>query len=87
MMFVILCYDVNARRDARIRKLVMKYLHPLQRSVFEGELTDKRLRMMKSLLASALDPETDSITIYCMENVSGVRKTEIGSVLPENDYL
>lgn len=40
-MFVILTYDISSARDARVRKTVKKYLLNVQKSVFEGYLTEK----------------------------------------------
>lgn len=39
-MFVILVYDVNVKRTAKVLKTVCPYLSHLQRSVFEGETED-----------------------------------------------
>ncbi|NQN66905.1 CRISPR-associated endonuclease Cas2 [Streptococcus suis] len=39
-MFVILVYDVNVKRTAKVLKTVRPYLSHLQRSVFEGETED-----------------------------------------------
>ena len=46
-MFVVFCYDVDHRRVAKVRKTALKYLRPVQRSVFEGELTDRMLNNLK----------------------------------------
>ena len=77
-MFVILCYDADRRRDAKLRKTSLKYLHPVQRSVFQGELTDSRLRHLKEELAVHLDPLYDSAVIYSFPTVNQVVRMEIG---------
>lgn len=43
-MYVIACYDVPAERTEKYRKLLAKYLLPLQESVFAGDLTEVRFR-------------------------------------------
>jgi len=63
-MFVILVYDINVERVGRVLKICRKYLHWVQNSVFEGELTLARLEKLKSELRSAIDEDEDSIIIY-----------------------
>ena len=38
-MFVILTYDIGAKRVSKIMKICRKYLLHVQRSVFEGNIT------------------------------------------------
>jgi len=49
-MYVILVYDCGERRVAKMLKLCRKYLNWIQNSVFEGEISEVRL---KELLSSA----------------------------------
>lgn len=42
-MFVILTYDVKAKRDTKVMKVCRKYLTHDQKSVFEGMITEKKL--------------------------------------------
>ena len=77
-MFVIFCYDANRKRDNRIRKIAMKYLSPVQRSVFQGELTEKGLRLLKHDLSLFLDPSCDSGILFCIPTPSVVTRQQIG---------
>lgn len=43
-MFVILVYDVDQKRVAKVLKKCREYLFWVQNSVFEGELTEMKLR-------------------------------------------
>ncbi|WP_101494345.1 CRISPR-associated endonuclease Cas2 [Sulfobacillus thermosulfidooxidans] len=43
-MFVILVYDAGVKRDPKILKTCRKYLNWIQNSVFEGELTEGKLK-------------------------------------------
>ena len=78
MMFVILTYDAESERLSKIRKTCKKYLLPVQRSVFEGHLTEKRLRLLKEDIVKAIDPEKDHVVIYVMSYGDQFRKLEIG---------
>ena len=46
-MFVIITYDVNAKRDPKVMKTLRKYLTHEQRSVFEGLITPGGLDILK----------------------------------------
>ena len=43
-MYVIAVYDVSAERTVKMLKLCRKYLHWIQNSVFEGELSELQLK-------------------------------------------
>lgn len=78
-MFVVFCYDVDHRRVAKVRKTALKYLRPVQRSVFEGELTDRMLNNLKRDLERLLVPETDTAMFYTIPNVKTISRLEIGN--------
>ena len=63
-MFVILAYDVQAKRVAKVMKTVKKYLLPIQKSVFEGYLTEAQVKQLKKELLSCIDPEHDAVVLY-----------------------
>ena len=56
-MYVILSYDVNAKRVAKVMKACRRYLPHMHESVFEGKITEKKLEEMKKLLGAIHDPE------------------------------
>lgn len=78
-MFVILTYDAASERISKIRKTCKKYLLPVQRSVFEGHLTEKRLRLLKEDVARVIDPEKDHIILYLLSYGDQFHKLEIGN--------
>ena len=49
-MFVIVTYDVNEKRNNKVLKICRKYLVHVQKSVFEGNITEAKLRKLKSEL-------------------------------------
>lgn len=63
-MYVILVYDCGEQRVNRMRKLCRQYLNWIQNSVFEGEITEVKL---KELLISArviMDTDVDSVIVF-----------------------
>ena len=85
-MFVILAYDVNAKRVAKVRKTVRRYLRPVQRSVFEGWLTEGKLKALKRELRGKIDPAADAVVLY-RETFTGLQKESIGAVAPDDPTL
>ena len=63
-MNVILVYDVRERRVQKVLKACRKYLHWVQNSVFEGEITEAKMGKLKSELKKIINEEEDSIIIY-----------------------
>jgi CRISPR-associated protein Cas2 len=43
-MYVILVYDMDQKRVGKMLKLCRRYLNWIQNSVFEGELTEVKLK-------------------------------------------
>ncbi len=69
-MRVILVYDIateeptDQSRLNRARKVVRKYLHHIQKSVFEGDITPSRLEKLKAEILRVIDKKRDSVIIY-----------------------
>ena len=80
-MYVILVYDVNVTRVAKVLKTARKYLHWVQNSVLEGELTEAGYRKLKRELERIIDLDQDSVLFYILDSgryaereLLGVRK-------------
>lgn len=86
-MFVILVYDVNARRVGKMRKLCKKYLRPVQRSVFEGELTGSKLNCLREEISKLILPKADTVCIYEMDSIRYTYKWQIGMVKKSNNVI
>ena len=86
-MFVILVYDVQAKRVGRIRKIAKKYLSPVQKSVFEGYLTESRIRALKYELQQSIDPEADSVLIYRSNGRFSLTKEKLGRFPADTDFI
>ncbi|NLU50616.1 MAG: CRISPR-associated endonuclease Cas2 [Syntrophomonadaceae bacterium] len=63
-MFVIVVYDVNVKRVAKVLKTCRKYLYWVQNSGLEGEISDASLVKLKSELARIIDEDEDSVIFY-----------------------
>lgn len=79
IMYVLLVYDVETGRVAKVHKLLKRYLHWVQNSVFEGELTDAQIADLKSRLEKITDVSTDSILIYTARDRKWLKRETLGT--------
>ena len=86
-MYIILVYDVNKRRVSKVRKVCAKYLHHVQNSVFEVNITVAHEEKLKKQLKSIIDVHTDKICIYHLSSLKYVKKEEIGRCIPIDDII
>lgn len=86
-MFVILVYDIQVKRVAKVHKICRKYLFPVQKSVFEGEITQKQLTMLKQELERVIDYTQDAICIYEFDSSLYAYKLQIGVNNPVETIL
>ncbi|MGW5789264.1 CRISPR-associated endonuclease Cas2 [Saccharopolyspora sp. NPDC003752] len=63
-MYTILVYDTAAERNAAVLRTCRKYLHHMQNSVFEGELSQAQIVYLESELRQHIDPDYDHILVY-----------------------
>ena len=87
-MYVIVVYDVNVQRVNKVCQFLRMFLHWVQNSVFEGELTEGELMRVEIGLKEIINENEDSITIYIFPNEKvlerrfiGIRKNEPTFVL------
>ncbi len=86
-MFVILCYDVGVKRNAKVKKLTRKYLRPVQKSVCEGYITEKNLNRLCALLKDAIDPAEDAVAVYRFASNTDFEKDAIGLARQNEDFI
>ena len=77
-MYIIIVYDIEVKRVAKVCKYLRQHLNWIQNSVFEGQLTKAQLARVKSGLASLTDPENDSVIIYQFRDVRWIDKEVMG---------
>lgn len=56
-MYVILVYDFGERRVGKMLKLCRRYLNWIQNSVFEGEISEARLKELLMLCDTLTSPK------------------------------
>ena len=77
-MFVILTYDIAEKRVAKVMKICRKYLTHVQKSVFEGMITEGKLEQLKSELEKQIVCTADEVCIYKIGTVKYTSKEKIG---------
>ncbi|NCC98630.1 MAG: CRISPR-associated endonuclease Cas2 [Bacteroidia bacterium] len=77
-MYVILVYDCGEKRVAKMLRLCRKYLNWIQNSVFEGDISEVKLRELLSIANSFLEIEEDSIIVFKSRDVAFMEKEIIG---------
>lgn len=83
-MYVILVYDVNAKHVRKVMKTAEKYLLHVQQSVFEGFLTESKLKRLKREIYNLIDFEVDSVIIYVHAPSGQLTKEQIGTHRPND---
>jgi CRISPR-associated protein Cas2 len=78
-MDVIVVYDTAAERNPKILKLCRRYLHHVQRSVFEGELSPAQLQTFQHQVSRVIEDDYDHVLIYTMPPGAEIRRIEIGT--------
>lgn len=77
-MYVIAVYDIGEKRVGKMLKLFRQYLNWVQNSVFEGDITEVRLKVLQSRAEEIMDTETDSLIFFKSRNVRWLEKEVIG---------
>jgi CRISPR-associated protein Cas2 len=77
-MYAILVYDCGEKRVAKMLKLCRCYLNWIQNSVFEGEVTEVKLKELKSKAAKIMDKSEDSLIIFTSRQNNWLSKEIIG---------
>jgi len=86
-MYVILVYDLDAKRVGKMLKLCRRYLNWIQNSVFEGELTEVKLKELIMEAKEIMKIETDSLIIFTSRQEKWLEKQVIGKEKNELDNL
>ena len=63
-MYIILVYDIETQRIAKVLKLCRQYLVWIQNSTFEGELSPLQYKELQAKLKKIINPKKDSIIIF-----------------------
>ncbi len=77
-MYVIVVYDVDVKRVAKVCKCLRRWLNWVQNSVFEGELTPPNLRQVQTNLQEIIDEREDSVLFYIIPNATKWEREVLG---------
>ena len=77
-MYVLIVYDVSVERVVKVHKLLKRFLHWRQNSVFEGELTDAQIEDVKVRLNKIIDENTDSVLLYIARDAKWLKRETVG---------
>lgn len=80
-MYVIAVYDVASERTGKMLKLCRKYLHWIQNSVFEGELSDLQLKELVAEARDVMDESSDSFILFKSRHANYMDKQIVGKSL------
>ncbi len=86
-MYIILVYDMEQKRVGKMLKLCRRYLNWIQNSVFEGELTDVKLKELLQEAGMIMDKAKDSIIIFKTRQEKWLEKVVIGKEKNELDNI
>jgi CRISPR-associated protein Cas2 len=75
-MFMLMTYDVEARRTQLFRKILRRYLNHEQFSVFTGDITEAEAIHLRHELGQAMIP-TDRLTEVTAANRNNVTITHL----------
>ena len=70
---------------AKMLKLCRRYLNWIQNSVFEGEITEVKLKELKAEASKVMDKSEDSIIIFQSREEKWLKKEVIGKEKNELD--
>lgn len=77
-MYVILVYDFGEKRVGKMLKLCRKYLNWIQNSVFEGEISEVKLKELLQKAHLFMEKEEDSIILFKHPSQVYMEKEVIG---------
>ena len=86
-MYVILVYDIEEKRVGKILKLCRRYLTWIQNSVFEGDLTDVKLKELIHEAGKIMEKDKDSMIIFKCRQFQWLEKMVIGKEKNDLDNI
>ena len=84
-MYVILVYDFGEKRVGKMLKLCRKYLMWIQNSVFEGEISEVKLKELMMKAKAFMHQDEDSIILFKHDTKLSMDKEIIGQERCETD--
>lgn len=77
-MYIILVYDIGEKRVGKMLKLCRQYVNWIQNSVFEGEITEVKLKELILKAKAIMEMEEDSVIIFKSRQEKWLDKQIVG---------
>ena len=77
-MYVIVVYDINQKRVGKMLKLCRRYLNWIQNSVFEGDISEVKLKELIIFAKKLMNEKEDSLIIFKSREKKWLEKTIVG---------
>ena len=77
-MYCIVMYDCGEKRVGKMLKLCRRYLNWIQNSVFEGAISELKLKELIFEARQIMDEQYDSLIIFSSRNSKWLDKRIIG---------
>ena len=84
-MYIILVYDVGQKRVGKMLKLCRQYVNWILNSVFEGEITEVKLKELIIKAKKIMNEEEDSLILFKSREERWLEKEVIGQEKNELD--
>jgi CRISPR-associated protein Cas2 len=84
-MYVILVYDIGEKRVGKMLKLCRQYLNWIQNSVFEGDITEVKLKELQYRAKEIMNTAEDSIIVFKSRDAKWLEKEIVGKEKNELD--
>ncbi len=85
MIMYIVAYDIADKKRLRlIANICIKYLTRVQKSVFEGDLSESQVSILQKELKKQIDKTTDSILIYFLRRSSIKKRIQLGKQIKDS---
>ena len=77
-MYIIAVYDIGEKRVGKMLKLCRQYLNWIQNSVFEGEITEVKLKEMIIRAEGIMEKDSDSLIFFKTRQEKWLEKQVVG---------
>ena len=82
-----MAYDVGVERVVKVLKVGRKYLTHIQRSLLEGELTQKQFKNLKFEVKEIINKKHDTVVFYKLMGETSLRKERLGIAINEPNEI
>ena len=86
-MYIIVVYDIEEKRVAKMLKLCRRFLNWIQNSVFEGEITNAKLKELIHEARQIMNEERDSLIIFKSREEKWLEKQIVGKEKNDLDNI